>query len=344
MDLLLFPDDPGVLGRAAQAVLLVGEEHAADGVLRHVAHGLEDAEDVHGFDAARAVVMRAGGDIPGVEVAAHGDDLLGMLGALQLAQHVERWGVLEPGGVDADLDLQRRVILEGGAELFGCKHAQGGGRDARYVRQVGGGPGVGDVVVRERERAGKNADGAILGGGGRAAVAGVAGLAVRTSGADVGWIHGPVEEDDPALHVGGLELVERVQLDDRGTQAVGRGGDGSPEGECGERDDLAFDTRGRQERDAFLRATFPVRYHHGLQFGAVGPLSGEEVAGPFGGTIELGRTGETAGKFLAQLAQLVVRRAADESGLIDPLEHQLIGARGRGDGAFLGRAAQRLVR
>jgi len=77
------------IGTAAhEAIFFIGEENAADGSFGLVAGFFEDAEDFHGVDAAGAVVVSALGDIPGVEVSAHEDNIVGEFASANFADDV----------------------------------------------------------------------------------------------------------------------------------------------------------------------------------------------------------------------------------------------------------------
>ena len=75
---------PGSLGGrgigqgARRAVLLVDKQDAAQGVAGLEPEGLEDSEHLDRFHDARAVVVGARGDVPGIQVAADQDDLVGL--------------------------------------------------------------------------------------------------------------------------------------------------------------------------------------------------------------------------------------------------------------------------
>ena len=73
---------------AAQSVLLVHEQHGADGALRLQVHVVHQAHRLHHHGHARAVVDRAGAEVPGVEVRADEDDLIGLLAAAELRHDV----------------------------------------------------------------------------------------------------------------------------------------------------------------------------------------------------------------------------------------------------------------
>ena len=86
-----------VVGAAAQAVFLVGEQDDADG-----APGSEPSffmrRSASQLTTHPAIVRGAGPHVPGSEVAAHDDDLVGQLASADLSDQVEGVGVgKEPG-------------------------------------------------------------------------------------------------------------------------------------------------------------------------------------------------------------------------------------------------------
>ena len=96
MKLFFHAGDAHVFLAAVAAVFLAGEKHGADRVARLVADGLEQAEDFDGLDDAGTVVVRAGRDVPRIEMATDEDNLFRKLGALDFADDVVRGRVGEP--------------------------------------------------------------------------------------------------------------------------------------------------------------------------------------------------------------------------------------------------------
>jgi hypothetical protein len=78
-----------------KAVLLVGPEHDAHGAARTQVQLLHEAKRFPRHDATPPSSVDSRPDVPGVEVAADDDDLVGPLASAQLADHVEQSGVGE---------------------------------------------------------------------------------------------------------------------------------------------------------------------------------------------------------------------------------------------------------
>src|SRR3954462_10067744 len=75
---------------ASEADLFVRPEHHAHRSLRTYTQLLDEAQRLPRNDASPAVVHRALPDIPGIDVAAHDDDLVRVFGAANLGDHVTR--------------------------------------------------------------------------------------------------------------------------------------------------------------------------------------------------------------------------------------------------------------
>ena len=69
---------PGVGFAAAEAGFLVGPEHDTDGASGSEVQLAQDIHGFHGHDAAGRIIVGSVADVPGVDVAAKDDELVGM--------------------------------------------------------------------------------------------------------------------------------------------------------------------------------------------------------------------------------------------------------------------------
>jgi len=71
------------------------------------AGGPEAAEDIDGLNEAGAIVMGALADVPAIDMATEGDDLIGMIGTADLADDVPGrfFGQLFAGGFDEEFKI-----------------------------------------------------------------------------------------------------------------------------------------------------------------------------------------------------------------------------------------------
>ena len=328
--LVRFLGEPGVARGAGAAVLLVDEEHAAEGMARLQAQGPEEPEHLDGLHDSRAVIVGAGGDVPGVEMAAHEDDLVGKFRAADLADNVVRGRIGQGSGVDLHRHPGVRIGGERGGEAVGRDEAQRGCGNPRETGQIGRGPGVRHVVVGEGERAREHASGAEFRGDPRAAVALVAGLAIGLHGAEQRGVHRAVVEHDLArecLPAEFFDLGERMNLDDLGGEAAGRSGRGIAEGGGGERLGAA---RGEQLH-GLGRAAFPVGHADILHVNAVESHRTENLLAPAHSALERLRAGEPPRIAGCQDAELVIGLAVFE-GLGEEPVHGFLGGDGAGGG------------
>ena len=140
-----------VIGAAAQAVFLVGEQDDADGAPGSEPQLFHEAQRFPAHDTPAAVVGGAGPDVPGVEVAADDDDLVGQLASADLSDQVEGVGVgKEPGSIRS----RRRTVCRG------CASAEGGRRPPSTPRRPGsaaGRPRTKDPVCGVRRPGGPTA-------------------------------------------------------------------------------------------------------------------------------------------------------------------------------------------
>ena len=97
----LSPGGVAIRVAAAQAVLLVREQHHAHGPPRADIQLLHQPRGFPRHDAPHAIVRRAGADVPRIEVAADEHDLVRQLAPANLADHVGRFDV----GLEARLHL-----------------------------------------------------------------------------------------------------------------------------------------------------------------------------------------------------------------------------------------------
>ena len=301
----------GVTGAAGQAVLLVGEQHAAQRVARMQAERAEETEHFHRLDDPGAVVMRARRDVPRVEVPADEDDLVRKLTAPDLADHVLGRRGRQGAGRNLERDARVRVRGEGRGEALGGEDAQGDGGDAGIIGHVRGVARVGKIVMRERERPDEHGHGPEPGGGGGSLGALVGRGRVGVLRPGKGWVHGPVVEDDAAGDLGGAELGDlgdRVDLDHLGGEPARGRGTGVAEGGGGERHGAI----GGEQRHGLRRAALPVRHHHLLGVDAVQAESGELQLGPVDGARQRRRAGEASRVARGEFPEPGVGRAVGE--------------------------------
>ena len=120
---------------AAQAVLLVGEQHQPHRPAGLDAELLHQAQPLPGDDAPDGVVRGAGGGVPRVEVAADEHDLVRPLAADELANHV---GV--SASASAPLHLQphphRPAAADDAVDAHGVLHRDGRRRNPRCLVAV----------------------------------------------------------------------------------------------------------------------------------------------------------------------------------------------------------------
>src|SRR4029077_2136073 len=107
----------GVLGdvvaRAEQPLLLAAPQGGADRPARLDAEGLEDAHRLHHHYAPGAVVGRAGGGVPRIEVGTGHHDLPFLVGPGDLGDDVVGRGiVVEEAGLEVDLQLHRLPLVD----------------------------------------------------------------------------------------------------------------------------------------------------------------------------------------------------------------------------------------
>ena len=106
----------GVSLAAGAAGLLVHPRNHADGALGTQMEPLQQLRRFHGNHYAGAVVDRARAQVPGVEMSGQHNDLLGMLTALKIGDHVMAGGFRQllrgESKVHANLALRRQVRNE----------------------------------------------------------------------------------------------------------------------------------------------------------------------------------------------------------------------------------------
>ena len=227
-------DEDGVDGRhvgevflrvavgADEALLFAAEEDEAHGAAGWAAEGLDGAGDFEDGGDAGAVVLGAGGGMPGVEMSSDDDDGVGIFAAGDFGDDVVDFG----GGADA--------VLE--AEVNGDGASFEEALDEQFVFEADLGDGEGGHLAVEAEGAG---------------VLGAVGSAGKKDGfgcervehakgldevADAGLLAeaGAVDQDDVALDrvFGGGELFgwdDFLEVGDFAGDAVGGGG-GTPAG------------------------------------------------------------------------------------------------------------------
>ncbi len=106
-------------GRAEQALLLAAPDHEPDGPPRLRAGLHEDAGGFKRRGDARAVIGRAGGAIPRVDVAADDHVFIGQLDARDIGDHVvERDRALLEVVADVELEGDGLAVLEPGGDFL----------------------------------------------------------------------------------------------------------------------------------------------------------------------------------------------------------------------------------
>ena len=99
-----------VARRANQPLLLTRPEPDADRAAQLHAADLQDAHRLEHRRRSRGVVGGARGGVPRVEVRAEHHDLIGLVGAANLAHHVEHRRHRRVGGLDVGLDDDRHAL------------------------------------------------------------------------------------------------------------------------------------------------------------------------------------------------------------------------------------------
>src|SRR4029077_8084338 len=107
-------------GRAEDSLLFAAEEDEAHGAARCAAAGLDGARNLDDRGGSGAVVLRAGGRVPGVEMAGDDDDLVGEIAAGDLGDNVVYFdvvadmvfvGELDPDGAVVEHALDQRGVF-----------------------------------------------------------------------------------------------------------------------------------------------------------------------------------------------------------------------------------------
>src|SRR5690348_4022107 len=232
--------DPIAIGVAARAaVFFVGPEDDAQG-----APGTEPklVDQVRGFqrgDDAGAIVLRAGADIPGIDVAADDDNFFRLLAADDFADDVRRIGIGESAGFHFEVNGDGVGRVGQSLDESGVFDGDGGGGDFGIRFGILERAGVRRLQADGSDRANEHGD--------RSETGGARGTGVAIDdGASVALIR-RVVENDFSLDGGAafaLELVEVGDGDDFGGDSFFGSSDAAAESEDGERLDDWLDERG----------------------------------------------------------------------------------------------------
>ena len=99
--------------RAEQPFFFAAPERHAHGAVHFQVERFQNAHHFHGHGGAGAVIGGARAHVPGIEVAAHHHQLVGLGGAGNFGDHVERIGVGHVEfGLDVEGELHRDVVLQ----------------------------------------------------------------------------------------------------------------------------------------------------------------------------------------------------------------------------------------
>src|ERR1700761_335801 len=217
----------GICATAPQAHFLVGEGNDADGAVGALWQVVDQLAGRHGNSYACTVIDGAGARVPRVEMATDGDNLVGVLLAGDLADHVGTGVTAIEAHIEIELDADRPAISKNALELVGVGIGQRGGRNGVFRIGEPGNTGVRRAAMFVRAgRAQQVAGGHELGcdhrplrAHGRAHAIVVAVLLA---------VHAIADIDNLALdrrRAGVLECIQAIELDHFGGQAtLGRAG------------------------------------------------------------------------------------------------------------------------
>ena len=290
----------GVGGRAYESLLFAAEEDEAEGSAGRAIEGLDGSGGFEDGGDAGAVVLRAGGRVPGVEMGSDDDDGVRLFAAWDLGDYVADFGgradAVFEGEVDGDRAfvqhaLDERGVFEADLGYWEVGEAAADGEAVCVLASVGVAgeeDGLGLEGVKEGEGFDELADGGMF------AEAGV------------------IDEDDLAGQgvFCGFQLFEGKQcgqIDDFTKDSVFRGGR-APAG--------GVDVEGLDAWLDDLACGGNVRLPecgHGEGLGVdVGEADGAELfLGPVGGLDVVGGTGEAGADAVGKLAVVFIGVAID---------------------------------
>ena len=161
---------------------------------------LDEIRHLHRDGHARPVVDRARAEIPGIEMPRDNDDLLGMLGSLQVGDHVVAHGVGQLLRCEDETHSHRPLRHER-RDQVGVFFRHGGGGNFRGVGGIISLASVWQAVSRAADRTDERRDSAESGGRTRRVAAIDDGLAISVSAMVHGrhlFVEGMIEKDDLA--------------------------------------------------------------------------------------------------------------------------------------------------
>ena len=283
--------------RALAAVLLVHEEHGSQRAPRWPRHRGSDAHRIEDHGHAGSVVDGTGPEVPRVEVGADHHDLLGLLGAEDLGDHVGGRRERRIGeAASQDEPDRHRTSPEQPVEQFGVLHRESRRWNGLLARREEGCPGVGNAQGGRGKRAHQRRSRT---------------LARRRCGAPQpepgelsvsgGVLHVVLEEDDPALHLRSQrgQFLQAPDLDHLGGDPARRRRRAHPQ--RGDGQWLGASTL-RCNHLGPLLATDPVGDHHRLHPDR-DSLRPEPVDGPAHGRFSPGRPGQARADAVGELGQ-----------------------------------------
>jgi hypothetical protein len=265
----------------------------------------QQSRRVHRHDAAAAVIGAAVADVPGVDVAADDDDLVGQLAAADLCDRVAADGVGQQPGAERELHGDLLAAGDEAGEQLGVLERQRGRGELRHALGVAQGAGVRRAQARGGDRADQHrlrADPGRLHDPDRADRHGgaVAGLLVLV----IEGRHRLIDHHDLAAQrlAPGGDLRER--LDHRDLAAQGApGADRAAEAEDHQR------SLDRPDHPRTLGAAHPVRHHHLLAARPGQPVLAHRRDRPVDRPLERPRTTQPVAEFVRQRPQPLIAAA-----------------------------------
>ena len=334
---LILGGQAGVFVAAPGAIFFVHEEHGAHRALGLEAGGAQQAQRFHALHAAGTVVVGALGQVPGIEVATHGDDFLWEFAAFDFAHHVVAFFVGQGDAFHFQLELQVGVGLEELAEPVGSIGAEGRAGHLGHALGVAHGPGVRVIVAGAGHGAHQGPYRPALGGFDGPVGALVHGPAVGRPLLNESIIEGPVVKDELAFYdrLGQVfYFFQAVHFYYAGLQFAA-GAHRAAQG--AHRHPHAFILI-THNFAALLAAAHPVRHHHLLQIHAVETRFFHGGFAPLHGQLGLRRARQARPDGAGEVAQVVVALAAQQGFIKYFAQGQRVGRVGFGGRNGCGRA------
>ncbi len=305
---------------SAQAVLFVGEEHRSNRALRLQAQGPDQPDRLHRDRASGAVILRARSDVPRVQVSSDHDELVGLLGSLDLADHISGLRIGEGLARHRERDPNSVACNEKPLDQLGVLRRDRRRRNMGDAVFVPHRARMGKPQVGRREGADHHADRPYLRGRGGPGKPQPDGGSVPAIVAAVRVDPLVVEDDLPlGLVAQRFDLVEARHLDDLSGDSVRSG----PVAHA-ERQDRHRMRHGGQDPAARVAAN-PVRHHRLLGADQVEAVALHLLHAPADRLLEILGAGEARTDAVGEPRQLAVGTVASESRVDDPLHRVGLG-------------------